>query len=1155
MNKKVMSASLLASILTLGISVTASSEPIIFTPNSFITFNLTETSLTSTWLITGKVTTLSGEGIPGVTVTIKGSTIGTTTDVDGKYSVNAPESAGSLVFSSIGYASKEIRFSSPSTINVDLSEDILALNEVVVTGYSKEEKKDIVGSVAIVSPKDLTATPTGNVTSQLQGRSPGVAVASDGGLGGSAKVRIRGFGSFGDSSPLYVIDGVPVTTNGVSTTSPVDNINPNDIESLQVLKDAAAAAIYGARAANGVVIITTKQGKSGSAKFSVDSYYGSNYFSKNNFPDLLNAKEFGEMYWKQLAGAYQTSNGNQQYLAGSPTFVGHPQYGKGITPVIPEYIYVNNNGTKFGGTDLEALKTGNPSLFQSLVDPANYNFKTHQIVKSGDTDWFRETFRAAPVQSHQLGVSGGSPVGNYALSLSLFDQKSTVAKTSGFTRYTLRSNSSFNIKKHIRVGENIQVTYSSIKGNEKPIGSGAVAAWVMSPIIPLYDIMGNPASSAAPGLVATNAAGRNPITESYRQRFNTNQNYAIFGNAYLEADIAKGLTARTSFGLDYTNRNQMAFAPVTYEHAENTSVNIQTLTKTNNNSTTWTWTNTLNYNLSLHNRHSLKFLLGSEAIKTYVEGLTAARQSANGITPAYAVEDNPDFLVLNAGVGIQTNSGFFARNSLYSVFARVDYSYADKYLFNATIRRDQSSKFASATRTGYFPAVALGWRVSSEAFMKDVTWVNDLKLRASFGAIGNQTGLSNENQYSVYVSDLNQSYPITGSNSLISNSYAPRSLGNSKAKWEQSLTTNLGIDATLFNNSLDVSLEVYDKRTTGLLVVNQPAYTSPTGTNTNINAPLQPSINAGSMTNRGIDLGLTKRGNIVEGLKYEIGVTFSKYKNNVTKVLDNPLAFISSTFLNTDGTAEATRFSNVPNRTQVGSPIGVFYGYQLDGFFNNQEEVNAFNSKYNPSGSTTPWIPPAVGRWKIKDVNQDGVINDKDRTVIGSPHPDFQMSMNLSLAYKGFDFTGFLFWNQGGSIFNYSRYNTDFNTFQYNRSSRMSNDSWTPENTNAKLPKLDLLDTYSNQNVSSYFVENASFLRLKTIQLGYTLPKGLLVKYGIDRMRIYIQSQNIFTTKHKSNSSLDPGMGLSGNNDTALGIVYSATPTPKQVLVGLSFGF
>mgnify|MGYP001805957484 FL=1 len=1062
--------------------------------------------------ITGTVTDIDGVGLPGVTVVIKGTTTGTITDVDGKFSFLSVPANATLQFSFVGLKSQELLVGDKTTIKVVMMEESMDISEVVVTGYTVEKKKDIIGSVSIVNTEEMLSTPSGNVSSQLQGRVAGLTVNADGAPGASNKVRVRGFGSFNGSEPLYIIDGVPGS---------IDRLNPNDIESVQVLKDAASASVYGARAANGVIIITSKQGKAGKVKISVDSYYGMNYFSKSNFPDLLNAQEWGDLYWKAMAGAGRT--------VGSASWK-HDQYGTGANPVIPEYIYVNNNGTKLGGTALEALRTSNATSFASMVDPNNYNFKTHQIVKSADTDWFDETFNAAPVQNHQVTASGGSEAGTYVLSLNYYDEKSTADEWSYYKRYTLRTNSNFNVTKNIKFGENLQLSY-----NKDHNGALPSAAWTMHPMIPVYDIMGNPASSGAPALVAVNDTGRNPVTEPWRNRMDYNETYGIFGNVFLDITPIKNLVFHTSFGIDNFSRQSLDMTQITYEHAENTTANslLETWYKMN----TWTWTNTMNYSKTV-GASTFKLLLGTEAINYKFNLISGTRAN-------YVNEDDSNLLVLNAGTGAQSNTGLFVRNTLFSLFTRFDYSLKDRYIFNATIRRDGSSKFSKENKYGYFPSAALGWRITGEEFMKGISWLSDMKLRASWGIIGNQTGLSENNQYSTYQIVDTEGYPVAGSNASYTTSLSPYSVGNQNAKWEKTVTTNIGVDATLFDGSVTANIDYFLRKTNDLLVQNQAPYTGWGST------VVQPYVNVGSLENKGIELNLTKRGTVLGDLKYEVSANFTKYKNMATKVLDNPNATLAG---------GSTRLGNV-NLTKAGYPISFYYGYKIDGFFNSAEEVSEYNSKYST------WFVPKVGGWRIKDVSgpngtPDNVVNDYDKTYLGSPHPDFQMGVNLSLTYKAFDFSTFIFWNQGGELFNYSRYNVDFMTFQYNRSARMLYDSWTPENHNAKLPILDVNDTYSNKYVTDYFVEDATYVRLKTLQLGYTVPASVTKKMKVDKLRIYAQAQNLFTiTKF---SGLDPAgsftngtntSGVTATDDLSMGVVNNVTPTPKQILFGINLTF
>ncbi len=1061
-------------------------------------------------VVKGKITDVDGNLLPGVNIIEKGTTNGTITNIEGEYTLTVSSGDAILQFSYIGYNKQELMVGQQTVIDVTLTSNVEELDEVIVVGYTVERKKDIIGSVAIVDTEEMLSTASGSMESQLQGRVAGVTISSTGTPGGSARVRIRGFGSFTGSDPLYIIDGV---------AGDINRINSNDIASVQILKDAASAAVYGARAANGVVIVTTKQGKPGAIRVDYDGYYGVDYFSKSNFPDLLNAQEYGEMYWKAMEGA------GRQY--GDADW-SHDQYGSGPEPVIPEYVLVNVNGVRYGGASLESLRTSNPSQFNSLTDPNNYDFATHQIVKSADTDWFDEVFDPAPIQNHNLSVSGGSDNGTFMLGLNYFDQQSTADRYSYFTRYSLRANSNFKIGKIIRIGENMQV----MKREHRDVKL-ASAAWTFAPLIPVYDIMGNPASSATPGLVSVGDTGRNPVTEPWRNRFDGTETWSMLGNVYADINILKDLVARSQFGIDYYSSHAKDLTQKTYEHYENTTTN--SLSWEWNNFFSYTWTNSLTFNKTFGN-HTVKVFAATESVQDLAFSTTASRSN-------YSIQDDPDFLVLDSGTGTQSNEGTFERSTLFSLIGKLDYSFADKYIFNATLRRDGSSKFGENNRNALFPSASVGWRISSESFMQNLSWLTDLKLRASYGIIGNQTGLTNVNQYYTYVSDDAQSYPVTGSNSSYSPSYTLDHIGNPDAKWEKGITTNIGFDATIREGKLMLNFDYFVKEVQDLLVQNQAPTTGSNAT--------QPYVNVGNMKNTGIDFSVTNRGTITRDLRYEVSANFTTYTNEVTQVLDNPEATI---------TGGSTRLGNV-TLTKAGYPVSMFYGYQTDGFFNSEQEV----TDYANAGYENTWLPAAVGRWRIKDVSgpdgvPDQVINDYDRTFIGSPHPDFQIGVNASLQYKGFDLGAFLFWNKGGEIFNYSRYNTDFMTFQYNRSARMLYDSWTPDHTGALLPKLDVNDSYSNKYATDYFVEDASYVRLKNLQLGYTLPQSMLNKIKVRKLRIYVQAQNLFTITNFS--GLDPDSSLQSYvedddsiADLSMGVVNNITPTPKQFLVGINLGF
>ena len=980
-----------------------------------------------------------------------------------------------------------------------LQETATALDEVVVTGYSVERKKDIIGSVAVVNTDEMLTTPSGNVTTQLAGRVAGVSVSSDGSLTGAAKVRVRGFGSFASSQPLYIIDGVP--------SESVDNLNPNDIESMQFLKDAASAAVYGSRAASGVVVITTRQGREGPVQVSLDAYYGVNYVSDKDFPELLDGQEWGEYIWKSMANDGLT-----------PT---HEQYGSGPSPVIPEYLLSSTRtGLNVGGAYLEALRVSDPAEFAWVTDPANYNYKTRQIIKSAETDWFDEVYNPAPITNIQLSAAGGSDRGNYSLSLNYFDQEQTSDEWSYYTRYTVRANSTFNIQKIIRLGENLQVMYNE----GRDVGFPA-AAWTMPAILPVWDIAGNPTGGRAPGISKTNRGGKgnSPIGAAWHDRFDKYYNYAVFGNVFAEVTPFKDLVLRSSFGLDFSYGQTRDMSQTTWENAESNG-QPNTLIWTSRDNVAWTWTNQGTYTKTIGN-HTVRLLAGTEAISQ-----VSSTNQTN--VQGFVINDDPNFMVPSAGTGTKNLSGTFTPYKLLSYFGKIDYSYADKYIFNATLRRDGSSKFGANNRWGNFPSVAIGWRVSGEDFMQGITWLTDLKLRASYGIVGNQSGLAYNNQFTTFVQSVQETYPI-GSGILLGNSYTKDRKGNPDARWEKSTTQNYGVDATLFSGKTSLAVDFYIKQTNDLLVQNQNPYTEASIT--------QPYINVGDIKNTGLDISVTQRGKIAGQIDFEVSANFSTYKNEVLKIMDDPAVALYG------GSAEGGNACI----TVVGEEISSFYGYEIGGFLDDQAEYDEYIASI-PRGT---YMTPRIGGWWVVDQNEDGIINASDRAILGSPHPDFQVGFNLALAYKGLDFSSFIFWNQGGQIYNDARFNVDFNTYAFNRSERMLYESWTPENMEtAKLPKLSWNDVRSAQYPTSYMLEDATYLRVRTLQLGYTVPREITNRLKLSKLRVYIQGQNLLTVTNKEFSALDPGVSLQGS-DLGMGVLLNFNPTPKQIIFGLNVGF
>lgn len=1047
-----------------------------------------------TWPISGRVTSLDGEPLPGVTVLVRGTTIGTTTDFDGKYMMNVPETAGTLVFSFIGFISQEKSFSGQGTINVTLAEDTRTLHEVVVTGYNSQAKRDITGAVTTVSAKDLLSAPATNVAQALQGRASGVTVGNENSPGGGVMVRVRGFGTINDNSPLYVIDGVPTKGN-------LNTLNPNDIESMQILKDASAASIYGARAGNGVVIITTKKGRSGEPKITFDSYYGMQ--RRGRVLDLLNTKELAQLTWESERNAGNVKNGNPS----------NPQYGNGAEPVIPDYIFPTGA--------FEGDPRVNPANYTNNIDDPAFNKTKFLITKANKegTRWMEEIFRPAPIQSYQVGATGGTDKGVYAFSVNYLDQEG-ILKNTYYKRYSIRANTEFKVKNRIRVGENMQVAFgervSQIAGNNSE-GNPISMSYRMQPIIPVYDIQGNFAGTKGGGL----GNARNPVAQLTRGKDNKGEEIRLFGNAFAELDIIKNLVARTSFGIDYNVFNIRSFNVRDVESAEAAQTNG--LNTNNSYDRTWTWSNTLTYNTTFNEIHRLNVLGGAESIKAYGEDFSASRSG-------FFVDDL-SFRYLSAGSLAPANGGGAYDWRLFSYFGKVNYSYNNKYLLEATVRQDASSRFAPKYRNAVFPAMSAGWRITEEGFMQGLTFLDDLKLRVGWGQTGNQE-IGNYNFASTFESNPDRSnYDIKGTRNSVVIGYDRNQFGNANAKWETTTSTNVGFDAALLKGRFDIIFDWYTRTTTDMLFPVEVPFTQ--------GVAINPFVNIGEMNNKGIDLGVNYNGSAFDDqLKFTIGTNFSTYRNMVVKTNGDP---------NTIYTGFGLRIPAV-TATRQGSPLSSFYGYTIDGIFQTDAEAAAHAKQRGGADN-------AAGRFKYRDINGDGIINAADQGFIGNPHPDFTYGLNLNARFKNFTFTAFAQGVQGNQLFNYVRYWTDFQTFQGNRSKRMLYDSWRPGKTDAKLPKPRSGDAASSVP-STYFLEDGSYLRIKNIQLGYNLPLRWISKAGMGSAHIYIQGQNLFTfTKY---TGLDPEINLrryGDGNDRQLGVDEGAYPSAKNILFGVNVSF
>lgn len=1066
--------------------------------------------------VSGTVTDDSTQApIQGATVAVKGTSTATSANADGHFTITVPNNNATLVFTYIGFDPLEVSVGGRQTINVSMRASNNALNEIVVTGYSSQAKRDITGSVAVVNTEELVSVPGSNVESLLQGRAAGLTVGTSGIPGAGSNVRIHGYSTFGNNEPLYVVDGTRVTS--------ISDVNPGDIESLQVLKDASAASVYGSAAAGGVIIITTKKGRTGPPRVNYESYYGWQKFNKRL--DLMNTTEYGQyLYLLQKNGGNLDASGN----------FAHGQYagptGLSPEPIVPDYIYAGGGspGGKSGG-----IQEGDPA-----ADPSKYKLDlfdvngpgTYQIVAANKegTDWIGAIMQDAPIHNQQLTVSGGTENSKYLFGLNYFDQKGVIY-TTGYKRYSVRANTSFTIKKNIRLGEYLQVNYIDRSGTgaftNQDEGNPLSFAYRQQPIIPVFDIAGNYAGTRGSNLGNAN----NPYAILDRRKDATDRRIGIIGSIFAEVDFLKHFKFRSNLGMDYGNVSNFFFLKPVYENAEGRGGNGQ-FNEAAGYTYLLTWYNTINYQQAF-GEHKIGALLGTEIVQDQGRAIS-------GTTTDFFSFDRA-FWQLGATLNptpFGTSSEYIARK--YSpIIAKVDYSLMDRYLLSASFRRDGSSEaFGPKNKYGNFTAFSLGWRLSEENFFKNVSLINDLKLRFGYGKLGND----NINSYGFLTSftiNNDAAYPITGTNTNITPGVRHLSIANPDIKWEETATTTIGVDATLFDNRLAITLDLYNRETSDLLFERE---LDPSLYGGRIST--QP-VNIGSMNNKGVDLALSYKGGRTNGFQYDASLTFSLYRNTVGTLAD---PFFEG---------DRQRIESF-NRSVTGRPLSSFFGYVIDGFYDDAEEL----ASQQQSGKF-------IGGWKYKDISgpagkPDGAITIEDRTFIGNPHPDFISGLNLNFAYLGFDLTSFLYWKAGGQLANYVRYWTDFNTFQGGRDRRALYNSWTPDNRDAKLPLVTSIDRSSGTVPSSYFIEPGGYLRLRNLALGYTLPSSIMERIGIEKLRFYIQAQNLFTvTKY---TGLDPEITTNNTGrgdyrrrfaDRNIGVDVGNYPTPKAVIFGVNLSF
>ena len=1019
----------------------------------------------TTRTITGTVYDDSGTALPGAGVIIKGTKTAVSTNAEGKYSIRIPGSATVLVFSYIGSTAQEVEVApNRTTVNVTLRSSAMDLENVVVIGYGTAKKSEVTSSISSISAKDIKDLPVSGVDQALQGKLSGVSVSTNGGQpGGGVSVRVRGITSVNGNEPLYVVDGVPLQTNrnsisqdqlggmgGQTTQSPLASINPSDILTIDILKDASAQAIYGSQGANGVVLITTKRGQAGEGKITYEGYFGLQEVPKKL--DIMNLSEFAE-YNNQVLSEIATVN--------NTTF----------TP-IPE-------------------------------------FQNPGILGLG-TDWQDEVFRRGAMQNHQLSFSGGHEKTTYYTAFNYFDQQGTILG-SDFKRLSLRFNIDQQVKSWFKVGLSSNLTRSNQRISLTN-GSDAIVtiATANSPATPVFNQNGGYATTV--GIGGYNFGNvRNPIALALARNVRNIQSKG-YGNLYGEITFSENFSFRSEVNFDYTVGDNSAFQPYIDQ-----ILTPSRLIEQRSSNVYYGVRNFLNYNQSF-GKHKVTALIGHEFQESEYDQLDASRQNLAQNIPAIGA----------GGESGQSLGSYLGDFAMESYLARAGYTYNDKYALNVSIRRDGSSTFGPDNRIGYFPAASIGWTVTNEEWAKNLKFLDYLKVRAGAGAVGNQ----NSPQQNAYVTRVR-----LVSTAPFGQGGIPQNVGNPALQWESVKTYNAGLDFGFLNKKLDVTLDIYQKQTTNMILPSSlPVFT---GIGTEYNDIQAPVVNAGKMTNKGIDIGITSYNMTSKDFEWKTNFVFSKYKNTLN-YLNSP----SATYL------EFVEYGNAVllTRTAAGRAVGGFYGFQTDGLFRTMDELNNGPDQGLPISPTGTWL----GDVRYKDLNGDGKIDDQDLTYIGDPNPSFTFGLTNTFRYKNFDLSVFLQGTYGNDVLNYTKRTSEQLSNVYNNQLSTVKDRFTQNNPDGSLPRYNQWHN-NNFRVSDRFVEDGSYLRIQNVTFGYNLPANLINKAKIANARIFVTGQNLYTfTKY---TGYDPELGAFNSSATFFNIDNGNYPNPRTFTFGANITF
>ena len=972
------------------------------------------------------ISSVDNEPMIGATVKVKGTGTGTVTDFDGNYTIKVDKNA-TLVYSMIGYKTVEQVVGNRTTINVSLDDETNDLNEIVVIGYGVAKKGDLTSSISAIKGEKLEKLSTGNVMNALQGQVNGVQVTGSGGPGSSPRVIIRGVSTINGSDPLYVVDGMPVGTN-------INFLNQNDIESMQVLKDASASAIYGTRASNGVVLITTKKGAAGAAKFTVSASVGFQTLSK---PQIAGAAEYEKVY-------------NARYT---------------------------NDGQ---------------------VSP----FKGHD-----STDWWDEVINKTAIQqNYNLGFSGGNDKLIYSANIGYYRQNSQY-KTGYWQKLTARFSMEYNFNKYVKAGIDLTPRYENWDNTPSLLG----AVMGMDPTTPVYrdqsEWDSNPYNRYAR---SNNNQEWNPVASMNRLDAGASE-YGLLMTPFIAITPIEGLTFRSQFGVNAKFNMADSFTPQFYlDNLEQEQRNHADRTYANN--VDWNWTNTLTFMKTFKEKHNLNLMAG----------YTMERfQYYNLYGTSYDIPSNAETMrYVSAGTKDDDASGYNSYTSLISYLGRVMYNYDEKYYLTASIRVDGSSKFSEGNKHATFPAVSAAWRISGEKFMKNQNIVDDLKLRLGWGKVGNQN-IDN----SAYLSSIGTMRYVLGDQVVVGSQVS--GIGNMKLKWETVEDFNVGIDAAFLQSRLRVTADWFRKtshdmlmKKDNLLLLGYPMWNG------------QMWENVGEMRATGWELGLNWQDHFGD-FSYGVGINLSSVKNKAIT--------LNGDYIYTGG-------HNGDNiiRNEAGELISQFYGYTVDGIFQNETEVRSYTNEHG-----TLMQPNAQpGDFRYKDINHDGKIDESDKSYIGNPFPDLMMGINLNASYKNWDFLAQLYGTFGNDIYNLNK-DRYFGTDGVNVIAGTYDKAWRPDNTNTDVPRLSVNDANGNHNKpSTFFVESGSYMRLKLLQIGYTLPKNILGPKM--SARISLSAQNLFTIT--GYSGMDPETAATGSV-TQAGIDWTGYPNPRTFLLGVNLNF